>query len=264
MPRLVTVYSNGKDGATDLNRMPSFEAGRRNSLLALVTGSPATMITGGDGNYVIGLGRKYGLPVRLGGDNNPPLSYFDGHNSAISEYVAASGLPWNSRLPFLYIAEDLEGYFRSNEADSIRVTANGVSRSIWNCIVSLRLEPNLLAISFDERVSGDRGKPHIEPLTKKVFASNPCSFDGDWIIPPVNSNNPLSYRPGEWSIVPGIFRGPKLVQCLPGPLNSHLFIFRFSDFAPHEYSRPPPTGENFLLLDTQLWLWIPGRIVEYF
>lgn len=198
----------------------------------------------------------------MSGDNNPSFAFFDGHNKAVAEHVAKYGLPWNSRLPFLQIIEELAGYFRANESESTQLTTKGGSRFIWNGMVSLRLDRDSISVSSKEHFSIDAGNPEVSASAKRASQLRLFVNYGDSTSTPIISYHPPKFVPAELGVGLWIFQHAKSVQYLPGPVDSHLVIFRFSDYAPHDFLRPPPTGERFVALDTQLCQWIPEVIVE--
>jgi len=237
--------------------MTSFDNGFETAKLELESWYPAYYHAIGDGDYIYAIDRESGLPIRLLGDCGVDQEWMCGFNRAVKAHVTEHGLPWNSRLSSLNILADLPAYFRQHAHQAARLQLEGSPFTPPGFEYSLCLERK----QADLCVKIEAKTLFVPPRTSRGgligFRMNP--------LPP--SMPYISLKFGRELVSLRWFSQATCIEYVPAPANSHLVVFRFSQFAPspwqHDNIREDfATLEDFAALDTQLADWILGRVSE--
>jgi hypothetical protein len=239
--------------------MPSsIENGFASSTCELLWGYPGYFYVPEDGEYIMGLDRRYGLPIRSAGDAGPDSDWICGFNRGVIAHVERYGIPWNSRLSSLDLLSDMPSYFDRLATEITQLgRTGGVAFTSEGLGVALSLEDGPMGASVKLRGQSLFHNPGV------VFSSMAAYRTGlpTAATPTAPCSPPLGN--GQALIPLRFFNSAQCIKCVSGPVGSCLVIFRFSEFEKHWPRDQRPVV--FAALDIQLADWIPatGRFSSY-
>jgi hypothetical protein len=234
--------------ASTRHSLHSTNTGFATARLELSSGYPGYFYSPGDGGYIFAVDENYGLPIRKAGDHGD-VDWICGFNRGVIAHVEEHGLPWNSWLSSLAILSDLPDYFRREASQAARLALKGTSFKPDGFGFALSLEDGSMGVSVQLETESLFEDPEIV-----IHAMMPYRITPPRACAPTGARLP-SLRPGRRSIRLR-YDDAQCVECVAGPLGSHLVVFRFSDFAPSPWGRRE-AKEVLLALDTHFADWVP-------
>jgi len=230
--------------------------------LELLNGYPGYFYQAGDGDFICGVEKQHGLPVNLFGDAAPNEEWMIGFNRGVLVHIEQFGPIWNSRIASIQILLDLPEYFRQHVSKAKLLKVNGPPLELYHsgCRLNLVEEKEHAFIMLEaQSLFKD---PKIVNDVMSAYRSGPPQASI-----PTTPQLPL-LGPGKELVSLWVFADARSIECLPGPVGSHLVIFRFSGIPQYSLLSlirqicTSPAGEVFIALDIQLHCWIPGQLVD--